>query len=481
MNLAQAQPIYFLGMRLALERTEARYRGVRVDSSALVDGIMRLNAEQRLAAMTVSAGPSNELANPGPAKVVSAATTAASPDPAASTSSEERRVTALGKTLELKRVKERSWDTKTARQASRLFALFERFLAEECAIDDLSALHQPQLAKFVKFLQFEVYKHCGKSGADENRSIAELRAIAASKADPKLLGVEAPTLNRHLTFLNQLFAHARAQGLALYRDLQTAGLRGRNNRDDRARNARPTLKEDAATRVFSQPPFTGCQSWAEPILPGPEIFHRALYFVPLLLYYSGARREEICGLSPDDVIVDNGPIPYIHIAPNKLRRVKNAQSTPNNPIHPELVRLGFLDYVKAIKALGYTRLFPDLYSPSSKSPLGDRFYTEFKPVLAAADTDEDGFVIHSVRGGFGNALKQNSVTEEARGDLLGHVGKTETSERYCNAFEIKKLNKFVIKVPIVTAKLTSQPIRLLPWVEKRELAPFSRALRVSAK
>ena len=67
MNLAQAQQIYFLGMRLALERTEARYRGVRVDSSALVDGIMRLNAEQRLAAMTAGGHP-DQVAYPGPAK-----------------------------------------------------------------------------------------------------------------------------------------------------------------------------------------------------------------------------------------------------------------------------------------------------------------------------------------------------------------------------------------------------------------------------
>jgi hypothetical protein len=65
-------------------------------------------------------------------------------------------VTTLGGSLERKRVKERSWDEKTASQASRLFALFERFLAEECGLEDLSALHQSHLAKFVSFLQFEI-------------------------------------------------------------------------------------------------------------------------------------------------------------------------------------------------------------------------------------------------------------------------------------------------------------------------------------
>ena len=158
----------------------------------------------------------------------------------------------------------------------------------------------------------------------------------------------------------------------------------------------------------------------------------------MLLFYGGGRREEFCGLTPSDIVVDNGPIPYIHL-PNKLRRLKNPQSKRNVPLHPEVVRLGFLDYLSAIKGLGYGRLFPDLYSPSSKSPMGDRFYREFRPALTAADTDEAGFVIHSMRRGFGDALKQRKITEEERGDLLGHVGATETSERYCDAFEIETL------------------------------------------
>ena len=111
-----------------------------------------------------------------------------------------------------------------------------------------------------------------------------------------------------------------------------------------------------------------------------------------------------------------------------------------------MLRLKFLDYVEAIKALGYKRLFPDLHSPSTKSPMGDRFYKELKPVLSAADTDET--VIHSLRRGFGNALKQKRVTEEERGDLLGHVGKSAAADRYCDAYEIKILFDLVCQVPM---------------------------------
>jgi TctA family transporter len=65
------------------------------------------------------------------------------------------------------------------------------------------------------------------------------------------------------------------------------------------------------------------------------VFHCALYFVPILIYYTGCRREELCGLTVDDVILDHGRIPYIHIAKNERRRIKNSQSQRNIPLHPE--------------------------------------------------------------------------------------------------------------------------------------------------
>lgn len=67
----------------------------------------------------------------------------------------------------------------------------------------------------------------------------------------------------------------------------------------------------------------------------------------------------------DDVIVDNGNIPHLHIARNARRRIKNAQLQRNIPLHPEVLRLGFLTYIQAIKGLGYDLVFPDLFSPTS--------------------------------------------------------------------------------------------------------------------
>jgi hypothetical protein len=87
--------------------------------------------------------------------------------------------------------------------------------------------------------------------------------------------------------------------------------------------------------------------------------------------------------------------------------------------------LGFLDYVRKIKALGYELLFPDLYSPSSCSPLGNRFYKLFKPILTAAKITEEGLGAHAVRHRFGAQLKKKLSKEDA--DLWDTVVTSETS------------------------------------------------------
>ena len=222
----------------------------------------------------------------------------------------------------------------------------------------------------------------GKGVHDEQRSTQELREIGASKpANQRDLAPE--TVNRHLTFLGQLLAYLKGRGLPVDRDIDLALLRGKSHR--RGRSKRSTFDESELRGLFSLACFVGCVGW-EPhkcFTPGPHVFHRALYFVILLLCYCGARREEVCGLSIEDIRTFDirsatqkaSTWPCLIIRPNKHRRLKNPQLERIIPVHPEVLRLGFLDYVEAIKKLGYDLVFPDLFSPTSASPLGDPAFT----------------------------------------------------------------------------------------------------------
>ena len=217
----------------------------------------------------------------------------------------------------------------------------------------------------------------------------------------------------------------------------------------------------------------------EPGVDGAQqIFHCALYSVPMLIYYTGCRREEICGAMVDGCDLRQRRTFLISTSP---KMIDGGSRTPSPsakiPLHPELIRLNFLDYVKAIKALGYKLLFPDLFSPSSSSPLGDRFYKQFKPILIAAGVTEAGLRISRRASSVRCSIEEEAGREGGRADLLGHGGDTETSERYCEPHEIATLLKFVKELPVVTADLQPQEINLIPWVAEKQVAPFSHPSR----
>ncbi|WP_293860894.1 DUF6538 domain-containing protein [uncultured Alsobacter sp.] len=479
-GIAQAHEIYLLGMSEALFRQARLRRETSASVSALVDRLMAMPDESLGPAAAPRSGIESvqnastpvvaQLVDPAPVSPPEALPPA--PPSVDAPQLSGMSVTALGEKLADYRVKFKKWDEKTRRQAASIYRLLERFLSESYGYTAVENVQQKHLAGFVSFLTFQLPHTYGKSPKDFQCSIADLRA-----KDAKARGVKGATLNRHLSNLTQLLAFARAEGLAIPTDLSLTGLRAPDNKDTRARDIRPKPSADACRALFSLPPFTGCLSWQEPVEPGDSLYHRALYFAVLLLYYSGARREEICGLDVSDVITDNGPTPYIHIAPNNHRRIKNTQSRRSIPLHPEVVRLGFLDYVARIRDLGYDRVFPDIYSPTSRSPSGDRLYDELVPMLGKLGKDSKSIVIHSLRHGFNNFLKQKEVNLEVREDLMGHVGRGETSERYCEAYKIKTLLKYVMKLHVVTAHLQPRPIRLLPWVEEKVVPPWSRAAK----
>jgi integrase len=471
MNMAQAQAVYFQGMKLALAQSERRYGADRAEETDFVVGVLKDRPIATSVTRSLPAGP-----NPQHVKPVECDETCLG----AQATIPVGEITNFAEAVIKKKKSDGEWDVKTQRQARSITSLLVKFLRQESRIVRLDELRQSHLSDFIDFLRYEIYKFYGRSSRDSAKSIAQLRRDALDKLENQR-GIIGETINRHLTFLAQVFESAVARGVEIHDKIDLTKLRSKKKKSVRARNARAKLAFDVLERVFRAPPFVNCAAWDELDKAGVDgetlVFHCALYFVPLLVYYCGGRREEFCGLMVDDVILDNGPTPYVHIAKNAQRRIKNLQSQRNISLHPELIRLGFLQYVAAIKALGYKLLFPDLFSPSTRSPMGDRFYTQFKPILLAAGATEAGLGAHAIRHLFGAQLKKKGVTAEDRGDLLGHVGETETSERYCEPHEIEFLAELVQKLPVVTGHLEPQPIRLLPWVAERQAPPFSRPSR----
>ena len=84
----------------------------------------------------------------------------------------------------------------------------------------------------------------------------------------------------------------------------------------------------------------------------------AAYWVPLLGLFTGARLGELCQLTPADVKTEEG-IPAITITDDgDGKTVKTAAGKRTIPLHPELIRLGFLNYALRMKNQRAVSLWP---------------------------------------------------------------------------------------------------------------------------
>ena len=290
--------------------------------------------------------------------------------------------------------------------------------------------------------------------------VAERTAIRVAKAEISLddVGLSIPTSNKHFRYLQRL----RNEVEKLCSELPIVSY---------AKYCQPDLKKDRDARVeysveqgraiFSLPPWTGCFAIEERLEKGAAIIHDALFWVLLLVWYTGARREEICALRLINVRSEHG-IDYLLISDGKTENALR-----HIPIATELKRLGFLSFVTAMRQAGEHLLFPEIQPGRGKRTLGDVFYKLWwiylKPMIPGLVR---GQAMHSCRHMVSTELKDLQVFPEFRNDLLGHSGGTggEGVIRYPKATRLNRLQVLVDSIPIVTDDLPSfsGELRLLP-------------------
>ena len=150
--------------------------------------------------------------------------------------------------------------------------------------------------------------------------------------------------------------------------------------------------------------------------------------------------NEICQLEIGDVYQD-GDIPYLNITDDgdNNKRVKAQASRRKVPLHAELIRLGFFEFVNSRK--DNQRLFPD-FSYNKDSGYGrnmGRWYNEsFLPKLGIK---EPGIVFHSLRHTMVTRLGQAGVAEPIYQCIVGHARAGVTQRVYLReGFTLMQLN-----------------------------------------
>ncbi|WP_411837036.1 site-specific integrase [Paracoccus sp. ME4] len=192
----------------------------------------------------------------------------------------------------------------------------------------------------------------------------------------------------------------------------------------------PTLpfKSDELQTLFKSPWFVGCQSadeWRNVAKPGNVLIRDHRFWVPLIMLFSGARPGEIGQLAVSDVRQEHGHW-IMHIttegeATEAGKSVKTAGSMRVVPVHPELVRLGFLSYHEKRVADGGAQLFPGAIRNKRGQMLAD-LSREFGRYLTRIGMKEGrGLSLYSFRHGATDALRRAGYLDNQFGFILGHV------------------------------------------------------------
>ncbi|WP_210526699.1 DUF6538 domain-containing protein [Rubellimicrobium arenae] len=231
------------------------------------------------------------------------------------------------------------------------------------------------------------------------------------------------TVNRHLSSLSAFCVWAIANEHLEQNPVAGLSLAKENT------TPRVPFTVDQLNTLFRSPLFTGCAGiveWADMHKPGSHLIRDYRYWVPLIMLFSGARNGEVAQLAVADVRQMHGYwIMHITDEGEGDKSVKTEGSRRVVPIHPELIRLGLLDYHRRQQEAGNVQLFPDV-ERNERGQIMGRYSTNFGKYLSAIGLKAGrGLSLYSFRHGVTDALRAKYLNHEF-GFILGHDKATMT-------------------------------------------------------
>jgi len=227
--------------------------------------------------------------------------------------------------------------------------------------------------------------------------------------------IAAKTINSHIQMFKMFFDWAERHGHAPHKLFEGMKVR----KDKASESERKPFTPDQARLIYTELTEN----------PSGLVRKDSHKWGMLLGMFTGAGLNEICQLDIADVKQD-GDTWFLNITDegDDTKSVKSKAGRRKVPLHSELIRLGFLDFVES-RRIG-TRLFPD-YSYSANGGYGrnlGRWCNEsFLPKLVIK---QPGLVFHSLRHTVVTRLGQANVPEPIIQCIVGHARSGVTQEVY---------------------------------------------------
>jgi integrase len=172
------------------------------------------------------------------------------------------------------------------------------------------------------------------------------------------------------------------------------------------------------------------------------------YWLPLMGYYTGMRVEELCQLRLKDI--DKIKDVYCIKVTHEAGSLKTINAERLVPIHPELIRLGLIDYqATLLRSDNSVRLWSDLKA-DRYGKFSSAYTKRFGRFKRKSGITDPKLTFHSLRHTFVNELKQQGVSEHVIAQLIGHANSSITMGRYGKDYDVEVLLSAVEKLKATT-------------------------------
>lgn len=294
--------------------------------------------------------------------------------------------------------KEPGWSLATQRSYEPVWRLLKDVLGEQRAVSSLTREDGRNLFETVKALPRNMAKVKQLQGLTVPQAVAKGRELGLPTLAPKSIN------DTYLSFLKSIFRFAVAEQW-----LSANPMEGLSVKDDvDAADKRDPFTTEQLKTIFSGGPW-------KPRDEAPR-GNPLLYWGPLLALFHGLRRGEIAQLDLADISkVDGYDVILVRAGGRKRLKTKNARRML--PVHPELIRMGFLAYVQRQRDGGETQLFPG-EAPNTNGQWGDGLSDWFSRLVKAHKLVGARLGMHSFRHGWQDRARASGIHGTAIGAVL---------------------------------------------------------------
>lgn len=359
------------------------------------------------------------------------------------------------------RNKPQPWEPNTIRKAETTFRLFLEFTGDK----PVNEYKRSDCHAFYRALA-QLPKTYGKSPKDRGRTMREMIEAAKGLEVPRLA---SKSIKGHSSPLGALFEHYKDPD----RDNWSNPAYGFDFEKVGAASVPREMWEGEPLRtLFKAPVWTGCKSEGRRKERGDLIIQDHRYWLPILALYHGARLEELARLIRGEVQEERG-VPFLWITDTdeaaggaevvRKGRVKTDAAKRRVPLHREVLRLGFLEYVEAAAPAPGDLLFPMLKpDPKNDNLRSGKFSQWFTAYRRAAGITREDLVFHSFRHGVATKLSNASIPDSTIIELIGHEGTTTLQTHYIKRGRIPlpTLVDAINRVQWPEVELEKPPLRL---------------------